>query len=186
MIFERVIREIAFLVVMYGVQVRFILDHPMPHGGILLVVGVLSAGVISLNAGPLFAVFYFLVLVGGVLIVFAYTISLVPYDVGEMLEEKDYKKLGLESSSTSHALRFLRVILIVAFRCLALVRYRWGPYSYTWLAFYRIDWAIGVVMIGVILLLLIISAVGIARRYKGALVLRKVKEKEKPAKEDLF
>lgn len=112
---ERLVGELTLLIIIYGLQASLIIDHPMVHGAILLTVGVLSCGVISIWAGPLFAALYFLVLVGGVLIVFAYSISLVPYNLGEKDESEASKARTSEVWDTCGSLAWFVVVCGILF-----------------------------------------------------------------------
>lgn len=72
--------EVFFLFFLLVVRQIFLsFSFPLALGAVILRLGVLVALLIVIVGGPLFGFSFFMVLVGGVLVVFGYTISLVPF-----------------------------------------------------------------------------------------------------------
>ncbi|YP_009827043.1 NADH dehydrogenase subunit 6 (mitochondrion) [Mercenaria mercenaria] len=139
-------------------------SHPLVMGMGLLVLTVMAVSLVVWY-GSFYGFSLFMVMVGGVLVVFSYTISLVPY-----ISEKKSKM----SSEVSNFYDFLMVVLGLGFFCLVVIGLTmkenlssFGLFSNMF--YYTEDWSLATVWMSILLFLVMIFCVNVAGNYKGAL-----------------
>ena len=139
-------------------------SHPLVMGIGLLVLTVIAVRLVVWY-GRFYGFRLFMVMVGGVLVVFSYTISLVPY-----ISEKKSKI----RSEVRNFYDFLMVVLGLGFFCLVVIGLtikeslrRFGLFRNMF--YYTEDWSLATVWIRILLFLVMIFCVNVAGNYKGAL-----------------
>lgn len=150
----------VLLLILSVCQYSLFVAHPLILGGGVLTIGVLLAPLVALYSGPLYRFRFFIVLVGGVLIVFRYSISLIPFSS----VEKDKIRKGIRKGiwGVISGL-FIRIFLLIK-------ETNCGVLSQMEMFYFNIGWGGGVVLLRAILFILIVIVVTIAGKYEGALV----------------
>nr|QSF20359.1 NADH dehydrogenase subunit 6 [Mactra sp. WB-F] len=137
-------------------------SHPIYLGGVLMVFGIFSSLVLSFYSGPLLGVCSYLVLVGGILVVFSYSVALVPV-----------MKKDIEVSSGSIMKQVLKVFFITMgwFLCLCQSGEVGSPlFFYSSCIYFSDPWSKMVMFLGLYLLFSMIAAARMCSCYKGALI----------------
>nr|YP_010943516.1 NADH dehydrogenase subunit 6 [Mactra cumingii]WLS55696.1 NADH dehydrogenase subunit 6 [Mactra cumingii] len=149
-----------FLCILLLSQFFLTQTHPIYLGGVLMVFGIFSSFVLSFYAGPLLGVCSYLVLVGGILVVFSYSVALVPVLKKDMTVLK-YSLLG----------QGLKVFFVVLgwFLCLCQVEMK-GLFVFSSFLYFSEPWSKMVMFLGLYLLFAMIAAARICSSYKGALI----------------
>uniref|UniRef100_UPI00315D7EF8 NADH dehydrogenase subunit 6 n=1 Tax=Glauconome virens TaxID=457868 RepID=UPI00315D7EF8 len=141
-------------------QLFLSLSFPLALGGMILMVGVGMALVVLFVSGALFSVSFFMVLVGGVLVVFGYTVSLVPF-TGKMKETTLVgKNLGV----------FVYASVLLCVLTISLDSYGWGFYKTTDVLYFCSEWGVVIILLSVLLFLVMVTAVSVAGKQQGALI----------------
>nr|YP_009000595.2 NADH dehydrogenase subunit 6 [Lutraria rhynchaena] len=152
-----------FLLVVLGwVLVKEV--HPIRLAGAVLVLSLVGLMSLCFSVGPVFAVCSFLVMVGGVLVVFGYSVSLVPLESQE--------KVKVEGNSSLFGLLFLFVlslIMILPFLSELSVDFS-SLFIVSDCLYFSDSWGKMVSLLGFYLFLGMVVAVRICSPYKGALV----------------
>nr|QLH90205.1 NADH dehydrogenase subunit 6 [Meretrix lusoria] len=169
----------VFFVFGLAFQLSVFYSHPLVLGMGLLIFSVFM-GMVICYYGPIFSFCAFMVMVAGVLVVFSYTISLVPfegynYEDSKGLKEKNkvFKELGISRKVSGR----LGVVFFF-FACLA------SPFisgdknedvsgmflSYTEISYFTEDYSIVVVWLAVLLFLAMVFSASMSKWYEGALV----------------
>nr|YP_010178049.1 NADH dehydrogenase subunit 6 [Mactra quadrangularis]QUV72899.1 NADH dehydrogenase subunit 6 [Mactra quadrangularis]ULC79868.1 NADH dehydrogenase subunit 6 [Mactra quadrangularis]WLS55657.1 NADH dehydrogenase subunit 6 [Mactra quadrangularis] len=137
-------------------------SHPIYLGGVLMVFGIFSSLVLSFYSGPLLGVCSYLVLVGGILVVFSYSVALVP------VMKKDVK-----FSSGSLVKQGFKTFFIIMgwFLCLCQSMELGSPlFFYSSSIYFSDAWSKMVMFLGLYLLFSMIAAARMCSCYKGALI----------------
>nr|YP_008758075.1 NADH dehydrogenase subunit 6 [Arctica islandica]AGC84101.1 NADH dehydrogenase subunit 6 [Arctica islandica]AGW53599.1 NADH dehydrogenase subunit 6 [Arctica islandica]AGW53611.1 NADH dehydrogenase subunit 6 [Arctica islandica] len=150
----------VLLLILSVCQYSLFVAHPLILGGGVLTIGVLLAPLVALYSGPLYSFSFFMVLVGGVLIVFSYSISLIPFSS----VEKDKISKGIRKGiwGVISGLFISIFLLMKETNC--------GVLSQMEMFYFNIGWGGGVVLLSAILFILMVIVVTIAGKYEGALV----------------
>lgn len=138
-------------------------EHPLVLGGGLLIMRIVRLP-LMVSVGSLFGFRFFIVVVGGVLIVFAYSVSLISVTKRDLLLKYPSKGLGVVG-------KFWRVFLFFRFGFLfsSWVVGR-GVLCWSDVLYFRKGWGLGVVLLGFLLLAIMVIAIRLARKFKGALI----------------
>jgi len=156
-----VVMASVFLVI----QVLLKYTHPIQLVAIGLFFGLISRFCLVFFVGPLFAIVHFLVLLGGILVVFVFAVALVPLKITK-------KGSGLESigSFSKTFLKFLifgfllmRVFSEVGARGFLFLEHRDCVYV-------SLSWAKCMLILSFYLFLAIIAAADICKNQKGSLI----------------
>nr|YP_010410222.1 NADH dehydrogenase subunit 6 [Tapes dorsatus]URH16433.1 NADH dehydrogenase subunit 6 [Tapes dorsatus] len=150
-------------------------DHPMFFGFGLLLVVVGVSGILSLYSG-IYGFMVFMCIVSGVLVVFAYSVALVPLQLDkEELDEMEYKQENLYKSLGGKYMGFSLSILsvflaflIVTMQSFVEVGVSAGFFESAIYA--STDWAMGMSIFGFLLFLVMVFCVGVASKHEGALI----------------
>ncbi len=148
-----------FLLVVRQIFLSF--SFPLALGAVILRLGVLVALLIVIVGGPLFGFSFFMVLVGGVLVVFGYTISLVPFI---KVEGK-----GMVFNSKWFYLR-LFFVSCSFWWIVSRETYKWVFLRGVEIFFFSGEWGVIIVLLRVLLLVVIITVVSVAGKQHGALI----------------
>lgn len=138
-------------------------EHPLILGRGLLMVRIVRLPLI-VSVGSLFGFRFFIVVAGGVLIVFAYSVSLISMTKSDLLLKYFSRRLGPMG-------KFFRVFLYFGF---VFLFSSWmvgrGVLCWSDVLYFRKGWGLGVVLLGFLLLATIVIAIRLARKFKGALI----------------
>nr|YP_010555861.1 NADH dehydrogenase subunit 6 [Marcia hiantina]UYR95093.1 NADH dehydrogenase subunit 6 [Marcia hiantina] len=150
-------------------------NHPMFFGFSLLVVVVVVSMIFSFYNG-VYGFMVFMCIVSGILVVFAYSVALVPLmleknDVNDLVSKQD----GLLKSMKGGYLGWILSILSVMFCLLVALGMSFasgkvGPSWFQSALYVCADWGIAMVAFGFLLFLVMVFCVGVAGKYKGALI----------------
>nr|YP_010555880.1 NADH dehydrogenase subunit 6 [Marcia recens]UYR95112.1 NADH dehydrogenase subunit 6 [Marcia recens] len=150
-------------------------NHPMFFGFVLLVLVVGMSGVVSFFNG-VYGFMLFMCIVSGIMVVFAYSVALVPLSLNV---EKSYKLIDQEKSLFSQLEKNVLIIIssmvtVLTVLCL-LVLWSFMSSGVSMGCFYSItyftsDWGIGISLLGFLLFLVMVFCVSVASKYSGALV----------------
>nr|QOE56583.1 NADH dehydrogenase subunit 6 [Antigona lamellaris] len=160
-----VMETIVLFLVLSVVNFSLKLSHPLLLGmGLLMLLLVLTSLIVFY--GSLYSFCLFMVMVGGVLVVFCYTISLVPY-VG--------KEMSLFGSSKGLVLGKAQFVLSVSFVCMMILLMTmdsdWGSLSlFSKVFYFSTDWGIMCVWLSVLLFIVMVFSVSVAGKFTGALL----------------
>nr|AKE36684.1 NADH dehydrogenase subunit 6 [Meretrix lamarckii] len=168
---------ICLFFIWVGFSLSVFYSHPLVLGMGLLIITVVM-GMIVCYYGPVFSFCVFMVMVAGVLVVFSYTISLVPYEGSDI---KKSKKVGINISiSPSYKVFGSWVVLVFFFLvCIVSVGVN-SVYSedfssmflnYSEIVYFTEDYSIVIVWLAVLLFLAMVFGASMSSWYKGALVL---------------
>nr|YP_009128925.1 NADH dehydrogenase subunit 6 [Saxidomus purpurata]AJT47995.1 NADH dehydrogenase subunit 6 [Saxidomus purpurata] len=177
-------------------QVPILHSHPLVLGTGLLTVSVFMACLLTFY-GPLFSFSVFMVMVAGVLVVFSYTISLVPFKgatemrdpvksaPGSFSGKNVNKSFGVKRSVLVYKLgskedvwlSYLAVFMIFLFS-LVVTCYQgvngedvWSVFiNYSDVGYFSEDYSFVLVWLGVLLFVAMIFSMGVANCYEGALI----------------
>lgn len=138
-------------------------EHPLILGGGLLIVRIVSLPLI-ISVGSLFGFSFFIVVVGGVLIVFAYSVSLISITKRDLLLKYFTQRLGVVGKVWRVFLFFRLVFLFSSWVVGA------GIFCWSDVLYFRKGWGLGVVLLGFLLLAIMVIAIRLARKFKGALI----------------
>nr|YP_010121808.1 NADH dehydrogenase subunit 6 [Callista chinensis]QRE83915.1 NADH dehydrogenase subunit 6 [Callista chinensis]QWM94247.1 NADH dehydrogenase subunit 6 [Callista chinensis] len=190
-----------FVFFLLGIFFQFsvIYSHPLVLGMSLLLISVVM-GIIILFYGPLFSFCIFMVTIAGVLVVFSYTISLVPfkgpnYDLeeenisgkpvnlsslewGEKVSNENwtfYPSSWMKWSSSKNGI--ITCFLSLALMCSGFM-YSWlggeelssMVLNYSEVGYFTDDYSFVLVWAGVLLFFAMVFGMGVANRYEGALI----------------
>nr|UFQ25455.1 NADH dehydrogenase subunit 6 [Calyptogena rectimargo] len=138
-------------------------EHPLVLGGGLLIMSIVSLP-LMVSVGSLFGFSFFIVVVGGVLIVFAYSVSLISVTKSDLLLKYSSKGLGVVG-------KFWSVFLFFSFGFLFS---SWvvgsGVLCWSDVLYFSKGWGLGVVLLGFLLLAIMVIAISLASKFKGALI----------------
>lgn len=148
-----------FLLVVRQMFLSF--SFPLALGAVILRLGVLVALLMVIVGAPLFGFSFFMVLVGGVLVVFGYTISLVPFIKAE--------GKGIVFNSKGF---YLGLFLISGCFWWIVSRetYKWIFLRGVEIFFFSGEWGVVIVLLRILLLVVIITVVSVAGKQHGALI----------------
>nr|UJH93143.1 NADH dehydrogenase subunit 6 [Venus verrucosa] len=145
-------------------------SHPLVLGmGLLMVLLIVTS--ILVFYGGLYAFCLFMVMVGGVLVVFSYTISLVPYTVKSYSTKKKQVVVSLIED-------FISLLKFALGGCFTFLIMAWFSMDSDWsmlslfseMMYFTEDWGVGSVWLGLLLFLIMVFSVSVAGKYKGALL----------------
>nr|UJH93130.1 NADH dehydrogenase subunit 6 [Venus verrucosa]UJH93156.1 NADH dehydrogenase subunit 6 [Venus verrucosa]UJH93182.1 NADH dehydrogenase subunit 6 [Venus verrucosa]UJH93208.1 NADH dehydrogenase subunit 6 [Venus verrucosa]UJH93247.1 NADH dehydrogenase subunit 6 [Venus verrucosa] len=145
-------------------------SHPLMLGmGLLMVLLVVTS--ILIFYGGLYAFCLFMVMVGGVLVVFSYTISLIPYSI----KSYSVKEKQIVVSLTDDFIIMLKLLMSGMVVCLAVLFLtmdsEWSVLNtFSEVMYFTADWGVGSVWMGLLLFLIMVFSVSVAGKYKGALL----------------
>nr|AEQ36908.1 NADH dehydrogenase subunit 6 [Mactra antiquata]AKJ86559.1 NADH dehydrogenase subunit 6 [Mactra antiquata]AKJ86571.1 NADH dehydrogenase subunit 6 [Mactra antiquata] len=151
----------VFLCILLLSQFFLTQTHPIYLGGVLMVFGIFSSLVLSFYAGPVLGVCSYLVLVGGILVVFSYSVALVP------VLKKDVT--AMKHSLLGQSLKIFFVFL-GWFLCLCQIETLGVLFLFSSSLYYSESWSKMVMFLGLYLLFAMIAAARICSSYKGALI----------------
>ncbi len=138
-------------------------EHPLILGRGLLGVRIVRLPLI-ISVGSLFGFRFFIVVVGGVLIVFAYSVSLISITKRDLLLKYFARGVGVIGKFWIVFL-YLRIVFFLS---------RWvvgrGIFCWRDVLYFRKRWGLGVVLLGFLLLAIMVMAIRLARKFKGALI----------------
>nr|UFQ25507.1 NADH dehydrogenase subunit 6 [Pliocardia sp. A3710_17_S18] len=138
-------------------------EHPLILGGGLLMVSIVSLP-LMISVGSLFGFSFFIVVVGGVLIVFAYSVSLISMTKSDLLLKYFIWKLGPIGKFYSI---FLYLSLVFLFSSWVVGS---GIFCWSDILYFSKGWGLGVVLLGFLLLGVMIISISLASKFKGALI----------------
>nr|BAV25098.1 NADH dehydrogenase subunit 6 [Abyssogena mariana] len=138
-------------------------EHPLILGGGLLMVSIVSLP-LMISVGSLFGFSFFIVVVGGVLIVFAYSVSLISITKSDLLLKYFTQSLGVLGKVWSVFLFFSLVFLFSSWVVGA------GIFCWSDVLYFSKGWGLGVVLLGFLLLAIMVIAISLASKFKGALI----------------
>nr|YP_005267071.1 NADH dehydrogenase subunit 6 [Paratapes undulatus]AEH99647.1 NADH dehydrogenase subunit 6 [Paratapes undulatus] len=150
-------------------------DHPMYFGFALLILVASMSGVVSMYSG-IYGFMLFMCIVSGILVVFAYSVALVPLmlegNESEILFFQQKKKMKLMGVfSMGWVMSIMSVFLIVGLFFVGNFIDGYSGLSCFQSALYvSNDWGIAMTLFGVLLFLVMVFSVGIAGKYSGALI----------------
>nr|AAP74621.1 NADH dehydrogenase subunit 6 [Ruditapes philippinarum]AAP74628.1 NADH dehydrogenase subunit 6 [Ruditapes philippinarum] len=153
--------------------------NPMFYG-LWLVFVVVNVSVLLSFYGGVYGFMLFMSVVSGVLVVFSYSISLVPL----VLSKKEVKKLSYTKNKSGltvmekffkkylMVLNFIISLLVLMMGSISLVfeELEKGNGSFESFLYLGDNWSCGMVIMGVFMFLVMVFCVSIAGKYKGALV----------------
>nr|YP_010943505.1 NADH dehydrogenase subunit 6 [Mactra alta]WLS55685.1 NADH dehydrogenase subunit 6 [Mactra alta] len=153
---------LVFLFLLFLSQFFINQNHPIYLGGVLMVFGIFSTFVVCFYVSPLVGVCSFLVLVGGVLVVFSYSVALVPF----------YKKDHFEVKKFSASKLVVKNLLIFASWVFCMSQVEGSSFSFFFSSslYFGDYWSKMVMFLGLYLLFAMIAAARMCSAYKGALV----------------
>nr|YP_009498482.1 NADH dehydrogenase subunit 6 [Dosinia japonica]AWK60554.1 NADH dehydrogenase subunit 6 [Dosinia japonica] len=141
------------------------IEHPLMMGMGLLSILVTMSGVVVFY-GSLYSFCLFMVMVGGVLVVFSYAISLISFTVEKMSFGFGKKKSINVKLSLIFSLLFLMTMnLMFVFES---DWAKWGLFNNV--LYFSQDWGIGIVWMSLLLFLVMVFSVSVASKYSGALL----------------
>ena len=161
-----------FLFMIAGFSIKIV--HPLLLGAGLLFILVGVSGFL-IRYGSLFSFCLFIVVVGGVLVVFSYRISLVPTILGS--KEYIIEKFGVSVRGLLLRWSWLvsgafLVFTFYGFRSLcSSSHFETGYFSQS--IYFTTDWSIVIFWLGVLLFAVIVMCVSVAGKYDGALISEK-------------
>nr|BAV24996.1 NADH dehydrogenase subunit 6 [Isorropodon fossajaponicum] len=136
-------------------------EHPLILGGGLLIVSIVSLPFL-VSVGSLFGFSFFIVVVGGVLIVFAYSVSLIPVTKKDLpFKLKFFKKKQMYC----RGYLFLMFVTLFSGWCVGEGIFCWSDALY-----FSKGWGLGVVLLGFLLLVVMVISISFASKFKGALI----------------
>nr|AVK59526.1 NADH dehydrogenase subunit 6 [Archivesica sp. 2 Sanya-2018]UFQ25442.1 NADH dehydrogenase subunit 6 [Calyptogena pacifica] len=138
-------------------------EHPLMLGGGLLMMSIVSLP-LMVSVGSLFGFSFFIVVVGGVLIVFAYSVSLISVTKSDLLLKYHGKGLGMVGKFWSVVLFFSFVFLFSSWVVGS------GVLCWSDVLYFSKGWGLGVVLLSVLLLVIMVIAISLASKFKGALI----------------
>nr|YP_009491839.1 NADH dehydrogenase subunit 6 [Dosinia troscheli]AWI68009.1 NADH dehydrogenase subunit 6 [Dosinia troscheli] len=141
------------------------IEHPLMVGMGLLSILVVMSGVVVFY-GSLYSFCLFMVMVGGVLVVFSYAISLVSFSVEKM--SFGFGKTKNVSLKVSLALSLLFLVMLNFMLVFESDWVEWGVFST--ILYFSQDWGVGVVWMSLLLFLVMVFSVSVASKYSGALL----------------
>nr|AGH15601.1 NADH dehydrogenase subunit 6 [Mactra antiquata] len=153
---------VVFLCILLLSQFFLTQTHPIYLGGVLMVFGIFSSLVLSFYAGPLLGVCSYLVLVGGILVVFSYSVALVP------VMKKDDGESGYSVLSQGLKIFFAFLGWILCFYQVEALEMPLFFFSSS--LYFSESWSKMVMFLGLYLLFAMIAAARICSSYKGALI----------------
>nr|YP_003934258.1 NADH dehydrogenase subunit 6 [Paphia euglypta]ADB03056.1 NADH dehydrogenase subunit 6 [Paphia euglypta] len=150
-------------------------DHPMFFGFALLLLTVGMSSVVSLFNG-IYGFALFMCIVSGILVVFAYSIALVPL----MSEKKEAEKMIAQENKLFKSLKVshggsmvMLMSFFFSFFCVLLLSFMEkgiGVGGFQGVLYMSDDWGIGMSLFSVLLFLVMVFCVSVAGKYKGALI----------------
>nr|QKQ29673.1 NADH dehydrogenase subunit 6 [Ruditapes philippinarum] len=148
-------------------------NHPMYYGMALVFV-VVNVSVFLAYYSGLYGFMLFMSVASGVLVVFAYSIALIPL----LLKKKEALELFSESvmkSKTSFIFKvwmfMISITLMVGiFVMVMVVNPDTGGGSFSGILYMSEGWGLGMVIMGLFMFLLMVFCVSVAGKYKGALI----------------
>lgn len=138
--------------------------HPIRLAGAVLILRLIGLVGLCFSVGPVFALCSFLVIVGGVLVVFGYSVSLVPLESQEKVKVEERFSIGGVILLLSLFLLFISPILS---------EFGGDVYRFLFVSdclYFSDRWGKIISLLGFYLFLGMVVAVRICRPYKGALV----------------
>nr|YP_010555874.1 NADH dehydrogenase subunit 6 [Marcia japonica]UYR95106.1 NADH dehydrogenase subunit 6 [Marcia japonica] len=154
-------------------------NHPMFFGFGLLGVMVVLSTIFSFYSG-VYGFATFMCVVSGVLVVFAYSVALVPLELSKndkklMNTEKQMTKPWQSSKGEELKASWVMTGCSVLFCMLGVMGLSFlnSKINLTWfqsILYVSHDWSIGMVVFGLLLFLVMIFCVSVAGKYKGALI----------------
>nr|YP_009944380.1 NADH dehydrogenase subunit 6 [Ectenagena elongata]QFG38768.1 NADH dehydrogenase subunit 6 [Ectenagena elongata] len=138
-------------------------EHPLILGSGLLMVSVVSLP-LMVSVGSLFGFSFFIVVVGGVLIVFAYSVSLISVTKSDLLLKYFTEGLSVVGKFWGVCLYFLVVFLFSSWVVGS------GIFCWSDALYFSKGWGLGVVLLGFLLLAIMVIAISLASKFKGALI----------------
>nr|YP_003162834.1 NADH dehydrogenase subunit 6 [Meretrix meretrix]ACU68440.1 NADH dehydrogenase subunit 6 [Meretrix meretrix] len=174
-----VLEVFVFFVFGLSFQLSVFYSHPLVLGMGLLIFSVFM-GMVICYYGPIFSFCAFMVMVAGVLVVFSYTISLVPFEGYNYEDKKDLKKktkifeeLGISRKISGYlgALFFFLACVVSPFVNSDNNEDVSGMFlSYTEISYFTEDYSLVVVWLAVLLFLAMVFSASMSKWYEGALV----------------
>nr|YP_005267058.1 NADH dehydrogenase subunit 6 [Paratapes textilis]AEH99634.1 NADH dehydrogenase subunit 6 [Paratapes textilis] len=150
-------------------------DHPMYFGFALLVLVASMSGAVSAYSG-VYGFMIFMCIVSGILVVFAYSVALVPL----MMEKSES---DVVFSEYKNKMKFLGVftmgwVAMVISILMIICFYVFGGFvdgysstsCFQSILYVSNDWGVAMTLFGVLLFLVMVFSVGIAGKYSGALI----------------
>nr|AVK59513.1 NADH dehydrogenase subunit 6 [Archivesica gigas]UFQ25390.1 NADH dehydrogenase subunit 6 [Archivesica gigas]UFQ25403.1 NADH dehydrogenase subunit 6 [Archivesica gigas] len=138
-------------------------EHPLILGSGLLGVSIVSLP-LMISVGSLFGFSFFIVVVGGVLIVFAYSVSLISITKSDLLLKYFARGVGVIG-------KFWMVFLYLS---MVFFLSSWvvgsGIFCWSDVLYFSKSWGLGVVLLGFLLLAIMVMAISLASKFKGALI----------------
>nr|QCO91547.1 NADH dehydrogenase subunit 6 [Calyptogena extenta]UFQ25468.1 NADH dehydrogenase subunit 6 [Calyptogena extenta] len=138
-------------------------EHPLILGSGLLGVSIVSLP-LMISVGSLFGFSFFIVVVGGVLIVFAYSVSLISVTKSDLLLKYFTRGVGMVGKFWTVFLYFSLVFLLSSWVVGS------GVFCWSDVLYFSKGWGFGVVLLGFLLLAIMVMAIGLASKFKGALI----------------
>ena len=149
------------------VQVLLKKVHPIRLAVVVILMGLASRLRFALFVGPLFAVAHFLVLLGGILVVFAFAVALVPIK----LKKKKGSKVKKRQPVRGKKLYKLLLLVLLVRGCVLDLNFVYFPFLfYTDSVYTSLRWGKNIVALRLYLLVVIIAAADICKYQKGALI----------------
>lgn len=171
-----IILEILVIVCCLGsINIISRFDHPIYFGFALLILVASIRGVVRIYRG-IYGFMLFICIVSGILVVFAYSVALVPLilegNEREILFFQQKKKIKLIGVfSIGWVMSIIRVFLIVGLFFVGnFIDGYSGLRCFQRALYVSNDWGIAITLFGVLLFLVIVFRVGIAGKYRGALI----------------
>nr|UFQ25377.1 NADH dehydrogenase subunit 6 [Archivesica diagonalis] len=138
-------------------------EHPLILGSGLLMVSIVSLP-LMISVGSLFGFSFFIVVVGGVLIVFAYSVSLISVTKSDLLLKYFTSGVGAIGKFWMVFLYFSLVFLLSWWAVGS------GIFCWSDVLYFSKGWGLGVVLLGFLLLGIMVMAISLASKFKGALI----------------
>nr|YP_008854389.1 NADH dehydrogenase subunit 6 [Meretrix lyrata]AGR50835.1 NADH dehydrogenase subunit 6 [Meretrix lyrata] len=150
-------------------QLSVFYSHPLVLGMGLLIFSVIM-GMFLCYYGPIFSFCAFMVMVAGVLVVFSYTISLVPFKGFDYKSNKNFKSMNIFGSGV-----VLGGFFFVCFFSSMVVGVDSNNFfgmflSYTEISYFTEDYSIFIVWMGLLLFLAMVFGASMCKSYEGALI----------------
>nr|AME17939.1 NADH dehydrogenase subunit 6 [Cyclina sinensis] len=177
-------------------QYSMFYSHPLVLGMSLLGISVVMVSIMCFY-GPIFSFCIFMVMIAGVLVVFSYTISLVPYEGPDYKEGKvvDFVSLGISESGVFGIIKknffesffgfvfsdffrfrvfvgflFFLVVFMFLYQSLVGLELSGAFLGYSDIGYFSEDYSMVLVWLGSLLFFVMIFGTGMASRYNGALI----------------
>nr|YP_010455424.1 NADH dehydrogenase subunit 6 [Ruditapes variegatus]UUA63029.1 NADH dehydrogenase subunit 6 [Ruditapes variegatus] len=152
-------------------------NHPMYFGASLLLVVVFMSGILGYYGG-VYSFMLFMCVASGVLVVFAYSMSLTPLILGKS-EGEEFVKNTEDKSGIVESYFLMSMVYCFACSVLGLwalycissfVGVSSGSSGFSKVLYMGVSWGVGMSLMGFLLFLVMVFCVGVAGKYKGALI----------------